>query len=174
VLDGQWALWESLKLPIERIPAEAAEPSDFIPRLKPEVRVDLGAMQDLAHVAGLSRSAVTILDARSEEEFSGQQRGQGILRPGHIPGAVNLCWRESILSEATPLYLSDGQLYRLFERAGARLDRLMIVYCPSGIEASQLYLLARALGYPVRLYDGSCDEWSRTQGAPVQGLRADR
>lgn len=174
VLDGQWDLWRSLDLPVERMPLEAVEPSRFVPKLRPEIRVDLSAMRDLSFVAGLDPTAVTLLDARPEEEFSGLRAGAGIERPGHIPFSENLPWSRTLLSPSEPMYRSDEDLRQLFAQAGARLDRPLIVYCRSGVEASQLYLLAKALGYSVRLYDGSYFEWNSAVGNPVQGLWANR
>lgn len=174
VLDGQWSLWRSLDLPVQRMPVEDVEPSGFVPKLRPEIRVDLRSMQDLSFTAELKPGAASILDARMEEEFDGLQGGPGIRRSGHIPGAVNLCWRETVLSDSAPMHRSDEELRKLFSRAGVRPDRPLTVYCRTGVQAAQLYLVAKALGYQVRLYDGSYFEWSRAEGTPVRGIWANR
>jgi thiosulfate/3-mercaptopyruvate sulfurtransferase len=47
-------------------------------------------------------------------------------------------------------------------------DRDIVVYCPTGVQASHLYYVARYLGYSPRLYDGSYLEWSRRPELPAE------
>jgi thiosulfate/3-mercaptopyruvate sulfurtransferase len=169
VLDGQWTLWKAMALPETRMPAEAGEPSAFVPRLQPEILVTLNAMRDLSWVARLVPTTVALVDARAEPEYSGLEAGKGILRAGHIPGAVNLCWQKTLVSEADPIFRSEDELRAAFEEAGARPGRGVVTYCRTGVDAAHLYFVAKYLGYPVQLYDGSYYEWSRAEESPVEG-----
>ncbi len=105
---------------------------------------------------------VAILDARPPEQFTGQTPGDGIDRPGHIPGAHNLFWQSLIQSPDQPRLKDESELRRLFQEAGAEPGDLVVAYCRTGGQASFLYTVARHLGYEVRLYDGSFIDWSRT------------
>ena len=175
ILDGQWARWKALKGPVSCMPEEV-EPSAFVPELHPEILVSLPEMKDLAWMARQMGGNVALLDARSAEEFSGYRAGKGIQRPGHIPGAANLCWNQLLSCEDTPLLRPEQELRAAFESAGARPGRTIVTYCRTGTEASLLYFAAKVLGYETRFYDGSYYEWSREDEGPIEGswTRADR
>ncbi|MEX0893937.1 MAG: rhodanese-like domain-containing protein [Gemmatimonadota bacterium] len=113
----------------------------------------------------LDDSDVVILDARPPAEFTGATPGQGIDRPGHIPGAHNLFWQTLIRSPEDPRLKDEAELRRIFAAAGVGPESTVVSYCRTGGQASFLYAVARHLGYDVRLYDGSFVDWSRTDYA---------
>ena len=106
---------------------------------------------------------VAILDARPPAEFSGETPGEGINRPGHIPGARNVFWQTLVQSESDPRLKDEAELRRIFEEAGAQPGDVVVAYCRTGGQGSFLYAVARHLGYDARLYDGSFIDWSRTE-----------
>jgi thiosulfate/3-mercaptopyruvate sulfurtransferase len=127
------------------------------PRVNPAIRVTAAEAS--------SARALKFVDFRSAEEFSGDRVTPDDV-PGHIPGAVNLVWRE--LANAPRAILKPrSDLEQMIARAGvARGDRV-VAYCRSGPRAALGYLALRAAGYDVRLFDGSWSEWSR-RGLPVE------
>jgi thiosulfate/3-mercaptopyruvate sulfurtransferase len=110
----------------------------------------------------LADARVAILDARPPAEFSGATPGDGIDRPGHIPGARNVFWQTLVQSADNPRLKEEAELRRIFEQAGVSPGDTIVAYCRTGGQASFLYTVARHLGYDVRLYDGSFIDWSRT------------
>ena len=42
-----------------------------------------------------------------------------------------------------------------------------MTYCHIGQQATVPYFVARMLGFDVRLYDGSFEEWAKASAAPV-------
>ncbi|HEY0036304.1 MAG TPA: rhodanese-like domain-containing protein, partial [Longimicrobium sp.] len=60
------------------------------------------------------------VDARPPEQFSGAEPGEGVQRPGHIPGAKNLFWQNTVVSPANPVLRSPEVLRALFRLAGGR------------------------------------------------------
>ena len=143
-------------------PAEAPVAGTAPTELDIDVRDDM--IVDAAWVhARLNDPNVVILDARPPTEFSGDTPGEGIDRPGHIPGAHNLFWETLVQSPDNPRLKDETELRRLFEEAGAAAGRTLVAYCRTGGQASFLYTVARHLGYDVRLYDGSFVDWSRTE-----------
>lgn len=167
VLDGQWKRWWREGRPVSRLPAEVE--STYTPaRLRPEIMIGTAAVRDVAWLSAESEGRIGILDARPLEEFWGERPGKGIQRPGHIPGAASLPWRE-LLGETHPSLKSEGILRKLFEAAGAEPGKPLVVYCRTGVQASWLYVVARHLGYErVFLYDGSYAEWSAQPALPVR------
>jgi thiosulfate/3-mercaptopyruvate sulfurtransferase len=130
------------------------------------VRPQSELLADAAYVnARRTSPAVLLLDARTQQEFDGTVQEEGVTRPGHIPGAVRLDWTE-LISEGK--FRDKGELRPLFAAAGAAPGREIITYCRVGSRASALYFAARLLGYPVRLYDGSMNDWASRAELPVE------
>jgi thiosulfate/3-mercaptopyruvate sulfurtransferase len=109
--------------------------------------------------------AVLLLDARTQQEFDGTVQEEGVTRPGHIPGAVRLDWTELIRDGK---FRDKDELRQLFAAAGAAPGREVVTYCRVGSRASALYFAARLLGYSVRLYDGSMNDWAARPELPVE------
>jgi thiosulfate/3-mercaptopyruvate sulfurtransferase len=173
ILEGQWAGWKARDLPQSGMP-ENVDPSGFLPRLRPEIFVSFQTMEDLSWLAQQPGSAVALVDARASEEYWGKDPGKGISRGGHIPGAANLHWKATFEPGDLPLLRSDADLRGLLEAAGVRPGRSLVTYCRTGVQASHLYVVAKSLGYPVKLYDGSYVEWSRREGTPIHDCWAKR
>ena len=153
VLDGGSSALTSV--PSADASAGAASPLQIDPRA--DMIVDAAWVQ-----ARLDDPAVAILDARPPAEYSGETPGQGIERPGHIPGARNLFWQTLVRGTDDTHLKDDAELRALFQAAGADPGDTLVAYCRTGGQASFLYAVARQLGYDVKLYDGSFIDWSRT------------
>lgn len=148
LLDGGFASWKEASMEIETGPRENGASGNLTVNLRPDrVRSASETRRDAnTHV---------LIDARSEGEYSGATPGSTITRGGHIPGAL---WLDS-----SSHLREDGQfkpleqLVDMYKKAG---DKPVIVYCRTGMKASQSYFVARMLGLDVALYDGSFYDWS--------------
>jgi thiosulfate/3-mercaptopyruvate sulfurtransferase len=109
---------------------------------------------------------VTIVDARSLEEFLGKEVS-GIPRPGHIPSAVNIPWNGFLNQNAT---VKDLQAIRSsLEDKGLNSDQEVVCYCTGGVRSAWLYVVLKMVGFQrVRNYAGSWWEWSRDFACPVE------
>ena len=132
------------------------EPKLFTPRLNPSVRA---TVTDAA-----SPGSARLLDTRTPKEFHGQTKMD--LRPGHIPGAVNLPHSEMAGVDGK-LLIEPDLLHRRLAAAGISTCDPVVAYCRSGVRASLAYLSMQQAGYNVRLYDGSYAEWMDS-GNPVE------
>jgi thiosulfate/3-mercaptopyruvate sulfurtransferase len=115
---------------------------------------------------------VAIVDTRTEAEYAGIAR-ERLPRTGHIPGARLLAWTRTFTrpeaaeqGDPSPL-LPPADLRRLLAEAGAGPGREAVFYCTVGLRAAHLYFVARSLGIPTRLYDGSFADWSARPELPV-------
>ena len=97
-----------------------------------------------------------LLDTRTPEEFLGQSETN--LRPGHIPGALNVP-HSDMTGAMGKLLIEPKLLHGRLAAAGITPADSVVAYCRSGIRASLAYLSMRHAGYDVRLYDGSYAEW---------------
>lgn len=103
-----------------------------------------------------------VIDVRSDEEYYGtpataDEEAEG----GHIEGAYSLPYQDFLEDDRPYIFRPDSELKELVQQAGMDPDKQAVVYCGSGVRASVSYMVAKHLGYPVLLFDGSYAEWTR-------------
>lgn len=114
LLNGGLAEWREDGHAVETA-APTVQRGTFTPRPRPDVLASAEYVRDR-----LRDSSIVIVDARPPAEFSGAEPGEGVTRPGHIPGARNIFWRTTIVSAEEPELRSREVLRALFTLAGAR------------------------------------------------------
>ena len=114
LLNGGLAAWRAAGHATET-QEPAARRGTFTPRPQADRVVDADWVRQ-----HLRDSTVVFIDARPPEEFSGATPGEGVQRPGHIPGARNVFWRNTVVSEADATLRGPDVLRAFFRLAGAR------------------------------------------------------
>ena len=155
LLDGGLEKWRA-----DGRPVETAAPTVRRGALTPRPRADLVVNAEWVR-QHLTDTTVVFVDARPRAEFTGETPGDGITRPGHIPGAHNIFWRTSLISETDPRLRSPEVLASAYTLADAAQNDTVVVYCRTGVQASHAYYVARFLRRNVRMYDASFIDWSR-------------
>ena len=79
---------------------------------------------------------------------------------GHVAGARQLEWQQLFANADSAVFLEPDAIARLFGERSAPGDTL-VTYCLVGYRASMTYFGARLAGLPVKLYDGSYQDWAR-------------
>ena len=121
---------------------------------------------DMAEVRDMKdRNDVLLLDARPGNVYEGQ--GPWI-KPGHIPGAINLPWKTFMQDNPTLLKPKDD-IHAILKEEDATPDKTIICSCGTGREATNEFILFKwFLGYPaVNIYEGSFTEWSSFPDNPT-------
>jgi thiosulfate/3-mercaptopyruvate sulfurtransferase len=88
------------------------------------------------------------------------------VRAGHIPGSLNLPYRDIARDGRLPPL---AELEKQVAEAGIDLARPITATCGSGVTAPMLALALESLGRPsVPVYDGSWTEWGTRQDLPLE------
>ena len=106
----------------------------------------------------LGDAALTIVDVRTREEFTGASGYPCDPRQGHIPGARHI--------EHTELLARSADEIR--ELVGLPPGGELVTYCHAGQRSGLAAAALRAAGYEARNYAGSWHEWSRDAGLPAE------
>ncbi|USZ67051.1 sulfurtransferase [Halorussus salilacus] len=153
LLDGDYSSWmrereTSTEAPtVEPTTYETREPTDspLVDRERVESAVD-------------DPDAV-LVDTREDWEFA----------EGHIPGAVNLDWRELVDDETRGLK-PRAELESILESHAIIPDKRIVLYCNTARRISHTYVVLSWLGYPnLEFYEGSLTEWEDAGGAIETG-----
>lgn len=112
----------------------------------------------------LNSGAGVIVDARIQRFYDGEPTGNP--RDGHITGAKNIPFTEMV--DSSNLFKSQADLQAYFTPVIPDKSKEVVAYCFIGQTASVVYLAGRILGYDMKLYDGSLEEWSRIDNLPME------
>lgn len=156
VLDGGMEAWKRGRKPITRNPSTIAK-TTF------NVSANKALFVDIKEADGaVSKANVILIDTRSAEEFNGTKDSKG-----HLPGAVNLEYKQLI--DAQGMLKSKADLEKVYASKGISKDKQIILYCSSGVRTGFHYLaLVNVLGYQnVKIYDGGYNEFVAQQPGKI-------
>lgn len=159
VLDGGWARWSALGLPVEtavRVPFPARYRAGF----------DASRLLDAAGVQAHLDAGGLLIDARAGERFRGEVEPIDPVA-GHVPGAVNRPYAGNLGPDGrwlAPELLRAGFLGLM---DGRRADQVAVM-CGSGVTACHHLLAMAHAGLPGgKLYTGSWSGWIEDPRRPV-------
>lgn len=136
-------------------------------------RVDEGQRAFVAEVLESLRggTGMKLVDVRTAEEYRGRNdegtpvTGEGVLRGGHIPGAVHIEWEQAVLPNGN--FRTRNEIEEAYAHLNPTEDT--VVYCRVGDRAAHTwFVLKYLLGFEnVRNYDGSWSEWGNMVRMPI-------
>ena len=155
LLDGDFSAWQRDRKTTSDAPDPETTAYESDPKAETPL-VDFETVQEL--LPAVEAGEVTLVDTREEWEHA----------EGHIPGAVQLDWRELVDDETRGLR-TEADLRGLLSERGITPDRRTVLYCNTARRVSHTYLVLRELGYEdVALYEGSLTEWTDRGGELVE------
>jgi len=112
----------------------------------------------------------TIIDARTQNEYSGKTQKKGAFKAGRIPNSQLIDWTSAIDYHGTKRIKSKEELEKIYRTLGVAKNDTIIVYCHSGVRSAHTtFILTQILGYKnVLNYDGSWTEWSYFNDYPFE------
>jgi thiosulfate/3-mercaptopyruvate sulfurtransferase len=160
VLDGGIDKWKAEGRALSQT-FPKIEPSGFDVCVQNEFFVEYDAFVDKK-----DRDDVLLLDARPPHVYEGH--GPWI-KPGHIPGAINVPWKAFMNVDNPRLLRPDKEIRAVLDRHGIVPAKTIICSCGTGREATnEMLLLKWYLGFPkVEIYEGSFTEWSAHSENPT-------
>ena len=161
VLDGGFPKWQAEGRPVDDLPP-------IIRDRHMTVRRQTQMVKDVTQVSAASKLGdYEIIDARSPGRFRGEEpEPRAGLRPGHIPGSKNVCFKDLLNADQT--MKNPVEIRQIFQSAGVDFDKPAITTCGSGVTAAVLSLGLQRVGKTDHsLYDGSWSEWGMFPTVPV-------
>jgi thiosulfate/3-mercaptopyruvate sulfurtransferase len=157
VLDGGLDAWNGPIGTLARQPEATLTPVPTMPY------IGLVFVEDV--VENIQSKKSVIVDARANDRFHGQNE---TLDPvgGHIPDALNYCFRENLSGKA---FKAPEQLYKGFhDLLGSTRASEVIHQCGSGVTACHNLLAMEIAGLKgSKLYAGSWSEWCADPSRPI-------
>jgi thiosulfate/3-mercaptopyruvate sulfurtransferase len=150
LLDGDYSAW--IRGHEASTDAPAVTPTEYEAG-EPREDVFVDAEEVLAE---LGDPDVALVDTREPWEFE----------DGHLPGAVNVDWKEVVDDETRGLKPREDVEALLADR-GVTRDRRAVLYCNTARRISHTFVVLRWLGFDdVAFYEGSLTDWTE-RGHPV-------
>ena len=150
LLDGDFSAWNQAHETTSE--GTTPTPTDYAVR-EPEHSplVDYDTVSD-----ALDDGESVIVDTRDPEEYA----------EAHLPGAVNLDWRE-LVDDDTRGLKPESELTEILAGVGVTPQKQIILYCNTARRISHTYVVLCSLGYEdIGFYEGSLTEWTE-RGGPV-------
>jgi thiosulfate/3-mercaptopyruvate sulfurtransferase len=154
LLDGGSRGWAKAGLPLTKTVPGAPQPGRLTLPADRSIVVDHTWMQ-----AHLNSPGIRIIDGRAPVFFEGPGMPEHNARAGHLDGARNIPFSD--LTDDSMHILSVDELRTKFAAAGVQPGDTVAAYCHIGQQATMVLFAARLLGHPIRLYDGSMNDWER-------------
>ena len=158
VLDGGWARWTALGLPVEAdLPSPAPAPY--------EARFDDSRLLDVEAVQGHLAHGGLLVDARAPERFRGEVEPLDAVA-GHVPGAINRPYAANLEDGR---FKPAGQLRAEFMALlDGRAAHDLVAMCGSGVTACHHLLALEHAGLRgAGLFTGSWSGWIGDPSRPV-------
>ena len=156
ILQGGFDEWVSLDLPVTNVQPPFRH-GDFVP----VPRADMVVGRDEIIESG---SSMTLVDCRAPERYRGEVEPID-RKAGHIPGAINLFYREVFSGNSA--FKTPEELTKVL----GNLDSKSVLYCGSGVTAAAVCVAMGMIGMEPRIYAGSWSDWASYEDSPIATVK---
>ncbi|GLD94065.1 hypothetical protein PINS_up002676 [Pythium insidiosum] len=165
ILDGGWRNWVAETREVSTEDDAPSPSTSSIELIDTGKLVGLDAVQD-----ALLQGTTTFVDSRSHGEYIGADN-HGNRRAGHIPGAVNLDWKDAIDFRANGRFKTTPDLEEMVaQRLPVDRETPVITYCQGAIRAAHTaFVLHEVLGFrDVKIYEDSMMQYLNRDDTAVE------
>ncbi|GIP40323.1 thiosulfate sulfurtransferase [Paenibacillus sp. J31TS4] len=149
IMDGGFGAWKREGYPVTLDVTELYA-TTFEPQPRSEMLLTMEEVKSRLGTPGLQ-----LLDSREAKRYRGEEEAIDPVA-GHIPGAANYFWKDSLTEQGT--WKPAEQLRERFSSLSP--DRETVVYCGSGVTACPNILALTEAGFrDIKLYGGSWSDW---------------
>lgn len=157
VVNGSYSAWKAAGHPVTGVVAPVSK-TEFAAHSQTDSLVHMNEVR-----TKLGDPGTVLIDSREAVRYQGLQEPIDPVA-GHIPGAVNHFWKDSLKDDGT-WKSADEQRERF---ADIDPDQEVIVYCGSGVTATPNILALHEAGHRnVKLYLGSWSDWCSYPENPI-------
>lgn len=158
VLDGGWARWVALGLPVSSAPRNVS-PEKY------EATYDASRLFDAEHVQAHLEHGGMLVDARAAARFRGEEEPLDRVA-GHVPGAVNRPYSQNLVDGRFKSPMQLAEEFRALLGSHAPSD--VVAMCGSGVTACHNLLAMERAGFKgASLYTGSWSGWISDVSRPL-------
>lgn len=158
ILDGGIDLWISKGNDTTKESTKPVKVEYQVGELNTATTIDIDELKERLET-------VKIIDTREEAEYNGETK-YGEKRGGHLPGAIQLSFKEMLNEDGT--FKSKEELDTIFHNIGLKKDDEIVTYCTAGIRSAHMQIALDMAGYKnVKNYDGSFYEWAADKSCHV-------
>lgn len=161
LLNGGLHAWAQERRPLHS-GVESRTPSQY------RVQRNDAVIADKAYILShLGDPAVLLLDARSADEYLGHKRFAE--RGGHIPGAINLDWTQTMDRDRGLRFKPAETLRAMLASLDVTPEKEVVCYCQSHHRSAHSWMMLKSLGFTrLRGYPGSWSDWGNSPDVPVE------
>ena len=164
VLDGGWARWTALGLPVSSSPPTTA--AQFRAQYDTaQLAFDSVRLFDADDVEAHLHTGGMLVDARSAPRFRGEEEPLDRVA-GHVPGAVNRPYSQNLVDGRFKPPMQLAEEFRALLGSNSATD--IVAMCGSGVTACHNLLAMERAGFKgAGLYTGSWSGWISDVSRPV-------
>lgn len=158
ILNGGFASWEALSLPVEDKKGKNKKSDWKISSFKTSIVSTVYNIDEAVELGNIQ-----LLDSRKTEQFTGEKKHKKVKKGGHLPGAKHLFVGNFTKEKDGVLYIVDKKTaVKEFEKAKVDLSKPVIWYCNSGWYASGAWFVGKYVAgiKDSKVYDGSMIEYT--------------
>jgi thiosulfate/3-mercaptopyruvate sulfurtransferase len=173
VLDGGFPSWSNSQVITGVLPM--VERTNYkVTTVQQDLRANVQRVEKV-----VQSSSGTLIDGRPVKQYTGEEPGavfhtsKSHQNKGHIPGAVNIPWKNHLKKDGT--FKSVAELKEMYRAGGIDSDGPIITYCNEGLHAALPWFVASALlkCKNVSLYDDSMAEWANSDRPVLMAIPED-
>lgn len=123
----------------------------------------LASYEEVKEIVENTTKKSVLIDSRASERYLGKVEPIDKI-PGHIPGAINKVWLESLHEGSFKNKKEQEERFSEINK-----DEPVVVYCGSGVTATPNYAALKMAGYTdVKLYAGGYSDWISYEDSKIE------